>query len=231
MTEIKPLYDKQCTCLLCNKAFTTKKLRTRFVRQVNMDTDFCPEYRDPQNNPALYHVHVCPYCGFSFTEESSPFFPPGTKDELKDKVCSHWKPHDYSGERNVLQGVQTLKLGAYCAVLKKEKHVLIAGLYLRTAWLYRHNIQLEEERRFLHLAAQEYSRSYSEGDFIGSNVSEYRLLYLIGELSHRLGQHEESVRYFSKVIEKQRQSTEPNVIRMAKERWQEIRNLKTNTPS
>ena len=54
-------------------------------------------------------------------------------------------------------------------------------------------------------------------------MSEIRVLYLIGELSWRIGDREEAVRNFSRVIERQRTSTEPKIIQLAKDRWQEIR--------
>ncbi|CAM3779058.1 DUF2225 domain-containing protein [Mesobacillus zeae] len=223
MAEIEPLYDKKCSCILCGKQYTSKKIRSRFVKTTSIDTDFAPVYADPENNPALYYVYVCPHCGFSSTEEFSPFFPPGTKEELQDKVCSHWRPHDYSSKRNIMTAIQTLKLGAFCASLKKEKHIVTGGLYIRTAWLHRSLGDKTQEHRFLSLACGEYANSYSKGDFKGSQVSETRILYLLGELSHRLGKHQDAVRYFSKVIENQKQSLEPTIVRMAKNRWHEIR--------
>ena len=60
----------------------------------------------------------------------------------------------------------------------------------------------------------------------GTQMSETRVLYLIAELSRRIGDVEYATRYFSKVIEKQSTSLEPKIVEMAKERWQEIRENK-----
>lgn len=49
------------------------------------------------------------------------------------------------------------------------------------------------------------------------------MLYLIAELSRKIGDIEYATRYFSKVIEKQNSSLEPTIVEMAKDRWQEIR--------
>lgn len=35
------LYDRTVTCLVCKQTYTTKKVRSRFIRPVQHDTDFC----------------------------------------------------------------------------------------------------------------------------------------------------------------------------------------------
>jgi len=81
----------------------------------------------------------------------------------------------------------------------------------------------EQEKRFIKLALKEYEDSLYYGDYTRTQVTEIRLLYLIGEVSRRLNNRQKAVQYFSQVIEKQRQSVEPNIIEMARERWREIR--------
>lgn len=57
-------------------------------------------------------------------------------------------------------------------------------------------------------------------------MSETRVLYLIAELSWKIGDRDEAIKSFSRVLEGQRTSTESKIIAMAKERWQEIRAIK-----
>lgn len=94
---------------------------------------------------------------------------------------------------------------------------------LRTAWLYRLQHKTDEEKRFMEVARDRYVDSFSNGDYSGTQMTETRMLYLIAELSQRIGDVEYATRFFSKVIEKQNTSIEPKIIEMAKERWQEIR--------
>ena len=75
----------------------------------------------------------------------------------------------------------------------------------------------------MEIARDRYADSYSNDDYNGTQMSETRMLYLIAELSRKIGDIEYATRYFSKVIEKQTTSIEPTIIEMAKERWQEIR--------
>jgi len=109
------------------------------------------------------------------------------------------------------------------ALLKKEKSIAIAGITLRIAWLYRDKEDTVEEQRFLTTARNKYINSYSEGDFVGTQMTETRILYVIAELSRRIGDDKEAIRNFSRIIEQQRTSTEPQIVKMAKERWEEMR--------
>lgn len=224
MTLLEPVYDKNIECINCKHPFTSKKVRSRFTKVTAIDTDFFPNYESEEANPLLYHFQVCPACGFSFSEDFSKYFPPNTKEIIQTEVTDRWVPHDYSSKRTIQQAVQTAKLAIYCATLKKEKHILLAGMYLRIAWFYRMiESQLQQEQRFLKLASHEYEQSFLEDDFKGTAISEVKILYLIGELSRRMHDDDKAVQYFSKVIERQKQTVEPKIIEMARERWYEIR--------
>ncbi|WP_066291466.1 DUF2225 domain-containing protein [Bacillus sp. FJAT-29937] len=223
MIEIEPIFDKKCECKMCKKSFTSKKLRSRFIKVKNYDTDFCPKYTSEEANPILYHVEVCPHCGYSSTSDFSPYFPPGTIEDIQAQVCDQWSPQDLGQKRKLRDAIKTYKLAVYCGLLKKEKHITIAGMYMRLAWIYRILENEEQEQRFLKLAVKTYVDSYMADDFRGTQVSEVKLMYLIGELSRRTHRNDQAVKFFSKVIEQQNRSIESGIIEMARERWYEMR--------
>ncbi|WP_255367896.1 DUF2225 domain-containing protein [Psychrobacillus sp. OK032] len=229
--EITPYYQKSIECLHCKKQFKTTKVRSKFVKVDSYTSDFQPIYQNKEINPLLYNIFVCNHCGFSFTEEFSKYFAPGMNDEIQKKIANKWVPRSYGNERSIDDGINTYKLGIFCGTIKKEKSINIAGLALRTAWLYRLQQKHADERRFIGIARDRYADSYSSGDFSGTQMSETRVLYLIAELSRRIGDVEYAIRYFSKVIEKQSTSLEPKIVEMAKDRWQEIRDNKNKSAS
>lgn len=224
--EISPFYDKKVACLFCKKNFTTTRILSRFVRVSSHESDFKPVFSDPEVNPMLYNVAVCPHCGFSFTDRFSPYFAPGTKENIAQQITSQWNGRSFSTERDINEAIETYKLAYLSAMLKKEKVLTLAGLTLRVAWLNRDKGAELEEKRFLTIARDFYNASYSLGDFIGTQMSELKVLYLIAELSWKIGDKEEAIKSFSRVFGYKRTSTEPKIIEMAKERWQEIRNVK-----
>lgn len=224
--EISPYYQKDIECIHCKKKFKTTKVRTKFVKVDSHESDFQPVYQNKEVNPLLYNVFVCEHCGFSFTEEFTKYFATGVKEDIQEKIANKWIPRSYGDERNIQDGLTAYKLGILCGTIKNEKFVNIAGLALRTAWLYRLQNKTEEEQRFLEIARNRYADSYSTDDYNGTQMSEIRMLYLIAELSRRIGDMENATRYFSKVIEKQNTSIEPKIIEMAKDRWHEMRESK-----
>lgn len=223
MSQVEAIFDKKYECKICKRAFTTKKLRSRFIKVTGYDTDFCPNYSSVELNPILYNVNVCPHCGYSATDDFMPYFPPGAIEDIHSKVCNQWVPRDYGQKRVISEAIKTYKLAVFCGSLKKEKHITIAGIYVRVAWLYRLLENDDQEQRFLKLATDAYLQSYMADDYRGTQVSEVRLLYLIGELSRRSHQMEQAVRFFSKVIEQQNRTVESGIIDMARERWYDIR--------
>ncbi|WP_239433625.1 DUF2225 domain-containing protein [Sporosarcina sp. ACRSL] len=210
-------------CLHCKEKFTTTKIRSRFVRVTKHESDFKPIYTDPSINPILYNAAVCPSCGFAFTDDFSSYFAPGVKDEIANKITSLWNGRSFGDERSTDEGIEAYKLALVSATVKKEKPLTMAGIALRIAWLYDDLKDFESGKRFRAVSRNLYTEAYSNGDHAGTQMSETRVLYLIAELSHQVGDKEEAIRNFSRVIESQRTSTDPQVIQMAKERWQEIR--------
>lgn len=219
--EITPYYDKRITCIHCNNNFETTKIRKSTVKIVSTDTDFKSNYNSV--NPTLYNVFVCEHCGLAFTEDFSTYFAPGTQETLQRRICDHWTQHSFSGERSLSQAIQAYQLAIICGEIKKEKHVVLAGLALRTAWLYRDQEKFDWEMRFLESARDEYIECYLHGDYRGTSMTEIRILYLIGELSRRIDDEETAIKHFSKVIEKQRTTNETRIIQMTKDIWQEMR--------
>ncbi|WP_088102718.1 DUF2225 domain-containing protein [Halalkalibacter urbisdiaboli] len=220
--QLKPLYDKDQTCLFCEKIYQTKRLRSKFVRVKQVHSDFYTEYKDPDLNPLFYEVSVCPHCGFASSDTFSSNFPSGTTNVIAEQF-KDWKMQDFGNERKVEDAIRALKLGILSAMLKREKHVVIGGLCLRLAWLFRLISSEEQEIRFLKKAQEHYAKSYEEVDYKDTQMTDMRLLYLIGELHRRIGNQSEAIQFFSRVIQHKHKATEPKIVEMAREQWYLIR--------
>src|SRR5690606_37916463 len=147
------------------------------VKIVTSDTDFKSNYYSV--NPTLYNVIVCEHCGLAFTEDFSNYFPPGTQETLQRSISDHWTKQSSNDECSLYQAIKSYQLAIFCGEIKKEKHVVLAGLALRTAWLYREQEKFDWEMRFLESARDEYIECYLHGDYRGTPMTEIRVLYLI----------------------------------------------------
>lgn len=223
--QLTPLYDKHETCAVCQTTFVSKKIRSRFIKLDHTDTDFCPYYKDEENSPLLYFVKVCPNCGYSYSDQFGTYFPEGTKEHIDRLVRAKWVPHNYGEERTVSQAIQTYKLAVYCATIKREKSIVIASLLIRLAWIYRKAEKAGEERRFLELALESFNDAYLEGFYGNSDMTEIRVLYLLGELNKRIGNYEQAITHFAKVVDQQNTTLERKVVELAREQWYATREI------
>ena len=220
--DLSPYYTKQVDCIHCKKKFNTTKIRLKMLKIASTDADFRPVYENDVHG-YFYNAYVCEHCGFAFTDDFSTYFMPGTSEVLQQQISNKWVHHDFSGERSPQQALQAYQLTLISGQIKKEKHVTLAGLALRCAWIYRSLKQHDAELRFIRIARDQYIEAFSTGDYVNSGMSEVRVAYLAAELSRRLDDREKAIRYFSVVIEQQRTSNEIKIIDMAKDAWNDMR--------
>ncbi|KSU83973.1 hypothetical protein A2U94_09670 [Bacillus sp. VT 712] len=224
METLHPLYDKKIACALCSHSFYSKKVRSRFLKAQRYDTDFFIYYENPKLHPIIYDVVICPKCGYASTEQFSRIFPPGSANQVKEKVTKNWSYQPYDQERTLQQAINAYKLAIYCANIKKEKSSVLASLTLRVSWLYRLLDDIQQERAFALHALKCYTTAYLEETF-PSNSNEVRLLYIIGELNYRLGFQQQALLYFSEIIYKHKNHPDRKTFERTKERWHEIRSI------
>lgn len=208
------LFLKNLKCLACKGDFQSSKVRRSKYSVVKVDTDFCTFYKG--ENPMFYNSFICPHCGYGFTEN---FKTPG--DKVRENIQSHISPFtlDFSGRRNLDLAVLANKRAVECAELQDEKDIMKASLYLQIAWFFRIEEDEDAEKIYLEEARRYYDIAFEKDTSI-SDVG--RVLYLLGELNRRLGNDKEAIFYLGRVIN-DKSINDPGIIRMARERWQDIR--------
>ncbi|NMB35823.1 MAG: DUF2225 domain-containing protein [Firmicutes bacterium] len=199
--------------MFCDAEFKSSRVKRSKQHMLKRDSDFCVHYKS--ENPVFYNVYVCPQCGYGFTDN---FKPPS--DEEKEKIKTAIDPtEDLCGPRSVEKAITAYQTALRCALLGGERDTIIAGLYLHLAWFNRFRKDRDEELKFLERAMEYYEKA------IGSdrNLEDVAtIFYLIGEISNRLGDDRKAVKFFAHIVH-DKEINNPNIIRMARERWQEIR--------
>lgn len=215
--ELEPLYQIKVVCLHCESTFSTSRVRPSFKRATRVDTDFCGYYR--AENPDYYVVRICPSCGFASTENFSPKLSEAQRTKFKQEISDRFIKRDYGGQRDWENALESYKLGLLCAQTIGEKERIVASLLHHIAWLYRYQDNKEQELRFLKYALDSYIRVFETED---TNGSDARLMYLIGELHRRIGEFNEAVKWFSRVINDKR-IMDAAMIRACREQWAAVR--------
>lgn len=210
---MEALYSIKVTCLNCENIYDAPKVRPSFKVTVKKDTDFCGYYKSI--NPDFYVVRVCPYCGFSITENFEEKLTDAQRKAYYEKIGANWTMRDYSGERTWEEALQAYQLALLCAQIKEEKPRVIAGILHHIAWMYRWKENKELEDRFLRFALDAYIQVFESEQ---NEVNNARLMYMIGELSRRLKKYAEAVQWFSRVVNDKR-IMDSAMIKACRDQW------------
>jgi uncharacterized protein (DUF2225 family) len=215
--ELEPLYTIKVTCHYCEHEFKTSRVRPSFKKSIQTDTDFCSYYKT--ENPDYYVVRICPACGFASTENSTERLNDAQRKRFAEQVSSRWVERDFSGHREWETALESYKLALLVAQTIGEKERIVAGLLHHIAWLYRYKGDKVQEQRFLKYCLESYIKVY-ELEGVGANNA--KLLYLIGELNRRIGDFNQAIKWFSRVIN-DKKIIDAAMIRASREQWSVLR--------
>lgn len=219
MKKVGELYEKKITCSVCNKKFMNSKVRMSKLKLIKRDTDFLTYYEN--ENPIKYGVLVCPYCGYAAMENKFGNITFEDKNIIKEKISSKWNERSFDGKRSLDISIEAYKLALYIGELLDYKKLDLGNICMRIGWLYRLKGKdfYEEEIRFLRYAKELYEEAYYKESFIGSSMDEITLGYLLGELSRRLGEKEEALKWFNTVLTNPKIRKNPMIDRITREQW------------
>lgn len=92
---------------------------------------------------------------------------------------------------------------------------MFAVLLQHIAWLYRYKGDREQENRFLRFSLDSYIKVY---EYEGVELNNARLMYLIGGIHRRLKEYNETVMWFSRVVN-DKKIMDAGMIRACREQW------------
>lgn len=220
------LYYVKTVCPLCGKKFESPKVRSKYLRMLHMDNDYCKYYESI--NPLYYEVMLCSHCGFAYIEEiQNKHLSDEQRKAIKSrlqKVLLDRSPTDYSSVRNLDQAVETFLL-ALVALQGMLAHSSMKGmLYLKIAWLYRYKNNEIKESYYIEKALLSLISAYKNEVFQEAQ-KEINITYLIAVLYFRTGKYHEAARWLERVLQRQNKPVHPAVIKQARELWIEVRQM------
>lgn len=210
------LYSKKVTCPICGKQFSSMKAKVNSCKVEKKDEDFCTHYVGL--NPMYYDIFVCPFCAYSASENSFGELSEAEAKLLKDAFTGRVVGRSFCTERSLNDAIAACKLAIHTAELRNAKASTLGGLCLKLAWLYRFAGDKQEEV-FLNYALKNYLEAFDKEELPLGNLNEISVLYLLGELSRRLGKFNDAVVWFGKAVASPERGENPRIERMAREQW------------
>lgn len=210
------LYSKKVNCPICGKQFSSMKAKVNSCRVAKKDEDFCTHYVDV--NPMYYDIFVCPFCAYSASENSFGELADAEIKLLQQAFSGRTVGRSFCTERSLNDAIAACKLAIHTAELRKAKASILAGLCLKLAWLYRFAGDKQEEV-FLKYALKNYMEAFDKEEFPIGNLNEISMMYLLGELSRRLGKFNDAIVWFGKAISSPERGENPRIEKLAREQW------------
>ncbi len=211
------LYNKKIICPVCNREIEVTKVKTKGCRVSSRDTDMCVYYENL--NVLFYDVWVCEKCGYAALQDK--FEGLFTKDVkvIKEKISNHWIQRSFTGERDVDKAIEAFKLALLTLKVRNAKNSEIAKVCLRIAWLYRFK-EDPKEIEFLNFALTSYNEAYSKERFPLDKLDEITCMYIIAELFRRVGNLDDAIMWFSRIVSSAEARSKPQLIEMARDQFQ-----------
>ncbi|MGE5390485.1 MAG: DUF2225 domain-containing protein [Deltaproteobacteria bacterium] len=195
------LFDKDTECPVCEKKFPVRMMRSSKLRLDKVDNDMRQHFEEFE--PLWYAVWVCPHCfyanfNFEFKQIS---------DAMKPKIIEHGKTLqgkvnlNFSTPRKIdevfltyYMAMQTLQQAA------KPEPGKFAKVWLRLSWLYSDVGDEEMYDMTTREAYASFKDSYFNTRRDSSVEQDQRINLLLGELSLRVGEKEEAMKFYRDAI-------------------------------
>lgn len=140
------LLEKSVRCVVCDKVFRTKLVKSGRVKRLEPDMDLRPRHQ--YIDTLKYDAASCPYCGYTALNRFFEHVSPGQIKLVKEQICSNFKsgdaelPETYDYDK----AIDMHKLSLLNAMVKKAKTSEKAYNCLIISWLLRGKAeQIEEE--------------------------------------------------------------------------------------
>jgi uncharacterized protein len=199
LTELDFLYDKQVVCPICEQKVKVRVVKRTSLRMTGRESDSMPTYK--YINPLFYDIWLCNYCGHAAQE--SNFEAEVSKEHISllfNNVSSRWNYRTYPPTYSLENALERYKLALYSAHLRKAGGVELTMLHLKMGWLFRLKGEKEREEQCLRQALAGFESLYDVGKFPVMGMNESALVYMIADLSYRIGMYKESLLWLAKVL-------------------------------
>lgn len=244
-TEEEYIFDKKMTCVVCDKPFTTKVLKSNKARRIGSDADLRPRFENIDT--IKYGICSCPNCGYSAMHSAFSHVAGRQIGNIKQNVSSHFLPEDRTGWTTYTydQAIRMHELALQSADAKLAKDGEKSYLHLLMSWLYREkekeaeqmmsgemrdsemrNNHEQAEAHYLE-AFEGFQRAMMNEMFPIAGLNQPTLEYIIAYMAFHFGKLEVSAKMIGSVITTSSASRnvkdralelKSEIIRMLKER-------------
>lgn len=215
LNEVDFIFDKACTCPVCDKEFKTKTVKTGKIKLISADSDLRPRYQIVDS--LKYDVIACPFCGYAALNRYFNYMTSAQAKLIKQNISSTFRGLAPEGDVVTYdEAITKHKLALANTVVKRAKASEKAYTCLKTAWLTRgkaetlpadtKNIEqvrkelADEEFEFLENAYNGFLEAFPKELFPMCGMDENTVCYLLADVARRIGKYEDATRWVARVL-------------------------------
>lgn len=210
------LYNKSITCPVCGKKIEVTRVKSRSCIVSSRDTDFCVYYKTV--NPMFYDAWVCEFCGYAAQSDRFEEISSRDAEKVIKEISPRWKKRSFTGVRSPEKALEAFKLALYNVQTIDSRPSDFAKICLRIAWIYR-MLKDEREKKFLEHALHFYYEVYEKEELPVGKMDEFTCMYMIAELNRRIGNYDEAIKWFNRLISSQEARKNKVIMEMAREQY------------
>lgn len=210
------LFDKSCTCPICDKEFKTRTVKVGKAKLSGSDLDLRPRYE--QIDMLKYDIIMCPFCGYTALSRFFKFVTAPQAKNIKKTISATFEPQKETKEIYTYdEALERYKLALANAIVKQTKASEKAYICLKTAWLLRGKAERldknlpdyeaqkkqceEEENEFLHNALEGFINARQSENFPMCGMDEPTVDYLIAVTAMRFEQYDVASRLVASIMQ------------------------------
>ncbi|MEZ3505902.1 MAG: DUF2225 domain-containing protein [Lachnospiraceae bacterium] len=210
------LFDKSCTCPICDKEFKSRTVKVGKAKLSGSDLDLRPRYE--QIDLLKYDIIMCPFCGYTALSRFFKFVTSPQAKNIKKTISATFTPQKETKETYTYdEALERYKLALANAIVKQTKASEKAYICLKTAWLLRGKSEHldknlpdyeaqkkqceEEENEFLHNALEGFITARQSESFPMCGMDEPTVDYLIAVTAMRFEQYDVASRLIASIMQ------------------------------
>lgn len=210
------LFDKSCTCPICDKEFKTRTVKVGKAKLSGSDLDLRPRYE--QIDMLKYDIIMCPFCGYTALSRFFKFVTAPQAKNIKKTISATFEPQKETKEIYTYdEALERYKLALANAIVKQTKASEKAYICLKTAWLLRGKAEHldknlpdyeaqkkqceEEENEFLNNALEGFINARQSENFPMCGMDEPTVDYLIAVTAMRFEQYDVASRLVASIMQ------------------------------
>lgn len=219
MNQNYPFYERNYTCPICQMNFNSLAVRRSAVTVQKRESDFHPIYLE--SNPLHYSIIVCPVCKYAANKQTfTTELPIELVVQLGQALLKlDTRNTEFTKERDLDTVLESFQLAIRTAQLKKIGSGELAALIHAAAWICREANNAELERAYLDQALKYYLQAYENSSGNIGSLSEVQIVYLIGELNLRAGDHSAAIHWFNRAFSHVDMKQAPTLEKQIRKQW------------